>query len=488
MKLNLALYKRAILTDSRKFIIYGAWIVMGAWLFIQLNTYVASMNALRNFRGGGPNLNGLGFLWTLAIVNFFFITLAGVLGFSSAITEEKEEDCLGLLIMTGISPVNLLASKLLARYTRGLFLLLSQMPFIILAVTLGGVSLQQVIAVYSVLISFMFMLCCLGTLISLLCTKSGRAASLTFLVLLSYIILVFLLREVGVIDWLDMEHFLPFVAISKIFTTGYSSYIMPLQFFGSIVVGLIFFGISVFLFEKFALRNSAEKKKVKSKVNLFKRGRAWKNALFWKEFNFNLAGRKGWLFQIIIYIFLAGVLKYYMDPFGGRSFIPSFMAFASMVFSTLILAVCAANMFSTEFKEGTHTSLFTLPSDLSSIFWSKLFGGFLYAVPSLLLCISLFLYLMGDMRRGPEFKGVFVFFSFILVYVVLSGYLGLLMRIGSFIAAAAILFISWITIGWLGLSRMGGDEAAVTMIVINLIASVFTFMLARNKLLSMIAK
>ncbi len=487
MKLNLALYKRAILTDSRKFIIYGAWIVMGAWLFIELNTYVASMNALKNFGRGGPNLNGLGFLWTLAIVNFFFITLAGVLGFSSSITEEKEEDCLGLLIMTGISPINLLASKMLARYTRGLYLILSQMPFIILAVTLGGVSLQQVVAVYSLLISFMFMLCCLGTLVSLVFSKSSRAASVTFLVLLFYIIFVFALREMDIIDWSDIEHFLPFVAISKIFTTGYSEYIMPLQFFGSIALGLFFFALSVFLFDKCALRKVSEKKK-KSKVNLFKRGRAWHNALFWKEFNFNLSGRKGWLFQVVIYIFLAAVLSYYSRPYTGESFIPTFMAFASMVFSTLILAVCASSMFSSEFKEGTHTSLFTLPKELSSIFWSKIFGGILYALPSILLCITLFLYVLGDMHSGPGIEAVLVFLSFILVYIVLSGYLGLLMRIGSFIASAAILFISWLTIGWLGLSRMGGDEAVFTMIVINLIASTSIFLLARNKLHSMIAR
>jgi len=487
VNLNLALYKRAILTDSRKFVIYGAWLAMGAWLFIQLHTYVASMTALRNLRAGGGNISGLGFLWTLAVVNFFFITLAGVMGFSSSITEEKEEDCLGLLIMTGISPLNLLASKMLARYTRGLFLLLSQMPFIILAVTLGGVSLQQVIAVYSVLISFMFMLCCLGTLISLLFTKTSRAASVTFLILLAYIIGVFALREFHVINWSDLEYYFPFVAISKIFTTGYTEYIMPWPFYGSLILGLIFFVLSVLLFDKFALRKPAEKKK-KNKVNVLKKGRAWNNALFWKEFNFNLSGRKGWFFQIAIYIFLAAVLAYYAQPYSGEEFIPAFLAFASLVFSTLILAICASSMFSSEFKEGTHTSLFTLPEELSSIFWSKIFGGLLYALPSLVLCAVLFLYLLGETHGGPDVEAVMVFLSFILAYVVLSGYLGLLMRIGSFIAAAAILFIGWLTIAWLGLSRMGGDEAAFTIIIVNLIISVFSFIFARNKLLSMIAR
>ena len=484
MKLNLALYKRAILTDSRKFIIYGAWMVMGAWLFIQLNTYVASMNSF----GRGRGQNGLGFLWTLALVNFFFVTLAGVLGFSSSITEEKEEDCLGLLIMTGISPLNLLASKMLARYTRGLFLLMSQMPFIVLAVTLGGVSLQQVIAVYSVLISFMFMLCGLGTLMSLLFTKTGRAASVTFLLIVLYIIIVAMLRDQDIISWEEVNMLLPFIGINKIFTTGYSDYIMPFQFYGSIISGLFFFALTVLLFNKFALREASEKKKTKNRINLFKRGRAWHNALFWKEFNFNLSGRRGWLFQIFIYIFLVSILSYYSQGFQGENFIVTVLAFSALVFSSLILAVCASTMFSSEFREGTHTSLFTLPEELSAIFWSKLFGGFLYALPSLLLCVSLFLYILSENHRGPDFEGICVFLSFVLIYVILSGYLGLLMRIGSFIASAAILFIAWAVFLWLGLSRMGGDEMVLTIVVLNLISSTFIFVLARNKLLSMIAR
>ena len=484
MKLNLALYKRAILTDSRKFALYGAWLVMGGFLFIELYGYVGINSAL-SFRG--RNINGLGFLKFIAYTNFVFIILAGVLGFSSSITEEKEEDCLGLLIMTGISPLNLLASKMLARYTRGLFLLLSQMPFIILAVTLGGVSIQQVIAVYSVLISFMFMLCCLGTLVSLLFSKTSWAASVTFLLLIAYIAFVVILGESRIIHWSDMEYFLPFVAISKVFTTGYSDYIMPIQFFSSITLGLLFFALSVFLFEKCALRKPSEKKK-KNKTNILKRGRAWHNALFWKEFNFNLSGRRGWIFQFIIYLVLLIVIIIYVKPYSGENFLAGFMAFTAMVFSSLILAVCASNMFSSEFKEGTHTSLFTLPEELSSIFWSKVFGSILYTLPSILLSITLFLYLLSETFRGPDIELVFVFLSFILVYIILSGYLGLLMRIGSFVASAAILLISWIIIGWLGLSRMGPDEAALTMIVINLIGSTFAFILARNKLLSMISR
>lgn len=486
MKLNLALYKRAILTDSRKFVLYGAWIVMGAWLFIQLYSYVSIMNAMRSFRGGA-NINGLQFLQTLAYVNFFFLTVAGILGFSSSITEEKEEDCLGLLIMTGISPLNLLASKTLARFSRGLFLLLSQIPFVIMAVTLGGVSLQQVIATYSVLLSYMFVLCCMGTFFSLLFSTTRRAASVTFLFLLFYIVVLLFARETGLIEWDDMSYFLPFIAMSKIFTTGYEHYYIPVQFYGSIIIGVIFFGLSVYFFDTFALKQPSEKKK-KNQVSFFKRGRTWANALFWKEFNFNLSGRKGWVIQSVLYIILASVIAYYTKPWNGDDFLVGFMAFAGLVFSTLILAVSASNMFSSEFKEGTHTSLFTLPVDLSAIFWGKLLGAFLYAVPSLALTVFLFFYLFSSVGSPPDIEPVFVTLSFIMVYIVLSGYLGLIMRIGSFVASAAILFIGWIAIGAITFRSMDENSVFFIMLFINGMASVVLFIMGKKKLESMICR
>ena len=271
MKLNLALYKRAILTDSRKFILYGAWLAMGGFLFLQLNIYVTLMTSMRAFRGGLGG-SGLQFLSTLAYTNFFFITVAGVLGFSSSITEEKEEDCLGLLIMTGISPLNLLSSKMLARYTRGLFLLLSQVPFIIMAVTLGGVSLNQIIATYSVLLSYMFVLCCLGTLVSLIFNTTRTASTVTFLILAAYLITLIILIEERVLDSLDAGYFLPFIAMEKIFSTGFEEWFIPEQFFGSVICGVLFFFCAVKLFDKFALtQSSGIKTRAKFNFSFFKK-------------------------------------------------------------------------------------------------------------------------------------------------------------------------------------------------------------------------
>ena len=48
---------------------------------------------------------GLDFFRTLVFINFFFVSMAGLSYFASVIAEEKEEMTLGLLRMTGLSPV-----------------------------------------------------------------------------------------------------------------------------------------------------------------------------------------------------------------------------------------------------------------------------------------------------------------------------------------------------------------------------------------------
>jgi len=76
--------------------------------------------------------------WTDGLVNLIFITLAGLSSFASAITEEKEEMTLGLLRDDGAQSNRYLLGKSTEPMIGALLLLLVQVPFIMLAVTLGG--------------------------------------------------------------------------------------------------------------------------------------------------------------------------------------------------------------------------------------------------------------------------------------------------------------------------------------------------------------
>jgi len=116
--------------------------------------------ALLSAQSGGTRVAavGLRLFSALARVNFLFITLAGVLHFSAAIAEEKEQETLGLLRMTGLGPLAILLGKAGSSLINAAMLLLAQVPFAMLAVTLGGVSATQILGAYATLLAYMVLL------------------------------------------------------------------------------------------------------------------------------------------------------------------------------------------------------------------------------------------------------------------------------------------------------------------------------------------
>ncbi|OYW10951.1 MAG: hypothetical protein B7Z55_20040, partial [Planctomycetales bacterium 12-60-4] len=91
-------------------------IFAGIIYFMMLIAQVQSMTMAT----GAP---GLAFFSSMLFLNASFITLGGIGFFATAITEEKEEDTIGLLMMAGISPLSLLLGKSTARLLQGVLLL-----------------------------------------------------------------------------------------------------------------------------------------------------------------------------------------------------------------------------------------------------------------------------------------------------------------------------------------------------------------------------
>jgi len=118
---------------------------------------------------------GREFLGMVLFANLGLIAIATLGIFSSAITEEKEDQTLTLLRMTRLSPLAILFGKGTSRLLLAALLLAAQIPFTLLAVTLGGVSLEQVFQGYAVLGATLFFLCNLALLCSVLCRTTLRS-------------------------------------------------------------------------------------------------------------------------------------------------------------------------------------------------------------------------------------------------------------------------------------------------------------------------
>jgi ABC-type transport system involved in multi-copper enzyme maturation permease subunit len=473
MTLNLALYKRALLLDSRRLVLYASWLLMGSLMFIFLVDLSDSSSGVK----------GLRLLSLVAYTNFWFILFAGIFGFSSSITEEKEDDTIGLLVMTGISPLNFVLSKAGARFTRGLFLIASQIPFTMFAVTLGGVSSNQVYAVYITLLSFMFMLTFFCTFISLISPNNRFAATFSFLLILGSSLLAPLLLSWDIINYSHIIYFIPSEALGTALATGFSDNFIPAQLYSNLLEGLFFFILTLVLFHRQVLKEPKTSSKKKTSAGKSARRRCWSNSLAWKEFYFQLGGFKSWLLQGLIYTIVIIIILYYSQPYESEAIKYSLFGTSLLLF-ILLLTIIVSNMFSSEFKLGTHSSLFTLPMDHLPIALSKLLGGVIYSVPTLVVLLftfSLIIYESG----APELDYLFTIFSFALVYLCLTAYLSLMIRIGSFIAAAGLIVIFYIFFGFIFSRSSSGDGIVIFMGTLNVIASCFFIFCTNNKIIDM---
>jgi len=100
---TLAMLHRALRLDSRLLRTHLFRVSFAGLMYISLIYAWASSSLV-----GAP---GLRLFETMTYLNLVLISLAGISFFATAITEEKEEDTLGLLMLAGINPLGILLGK-----------------------------------------------------------------------------------------------------------------------------------------------------------------------------------------------------------------------------------------------------------------------------------------------------------------------------------------------------------------------------------------
>ena len=165
----LTLFNRSIRLDARGVKGHAYRIAFALFIYFGLlNAYLTSLAF------GAP---GLRFFSSICYLNLFFIFLAGCSFFATAVTEEKEEGTLGLLKMAGMSRGAILLGKSTSRLLSSMLLLVIQFPFLLLAITLGGVLYGQVAAAAVTLMSFLAFTANVALLFSVICKRSGSAVA-----------------------------------------------------------------------------------------------------------------------------------------------------------------------------------------------------------------------------------------------------------------------------------------------------------------------
>jgi ABC-type transport system involved in multi-copper enzyme maturation permease subunit len=311
-------------------------------------------------------------------INLFILCVVGLAYFASAITEEKEDDTLGLLRMTELNPLAILLGKSASRLIGALLLVAAQLPFALVAVTMGGLNVRQVLAGFVMLLSFAFMLANLGLLASTLCRRTSGASILAGLVLAVFSwVPAFLTWAFGTPCLLAWHSVTTLAWQREILGTGFSLSIAGWPCAVHLIFGAVCFLAAWMLFDRYAevVPKPAAPVVTRGTAAAPVRRRASAEAVFWKDFRYTLGGRAGMALKGAI---VMGMIVWMFNMTGGRM-MGRFSFFGlglSIVYpSYMALAFCAAfdaaRIFKHERRHQTLSSLLGLPVSLSTLISQK---------------------------------------------------------------------------------------------------------------------
>ena len=500
----LALFIRSLRDQVRG--VSFAWMRGGLALVVLIT--LMFFEKMFNRSGTAP---GMVFFGSFAGYNAVMISIAALSYFSSAITEEKEEQTLGLLRMTDLSVLAILFGKSTSRMMGGLFMLLAQLPFALLAVTLGGMAWEQVLIVYALLCAFLFFAANLGLLASVFAKSRGIAGLATAILGALYFGSGELLHELA--DFFrDFGADVMSVQVSD--AAGFADSHFGLEAFEDsisinwptapwkeeilsfLVSGVFAFCLAWVSFERFA----RDEISVGRRVNILGRlgwlrgraGRSWQDGVAWKDFHFIHFGWRGFWLKSVIYLVCA--IWLYWEEFAGRTWRENgleeygWAIFGTSVFVIVVeTAFAASRIYRLEQRWQTMGGLYLLPQELTALARSKRNALLLSLVPagffcSLSLVCGLPQFLMEMFRSG---EAVLIFLQTIIILPLeivlhyrLIIWFSMRLRWGGLPAA---LIASFLTHLGLGTVLVAGAESAAGIPLILILVGVVKALGIRNE-------
>jgi hypothetical protein len=390
----LALFTRSLREDTRSKATYWTRIGAGGLTLALLISFT-----LGDMWTGTP---GLKFFIGIISLQAIGITFVGLSYFGSAITEEKEEQTLGLLRMTNLNPLSILLGKSTSRLCGALLLLASLFPFTVYAVTLGGVSLGQIVATYCTLGAYTFLLCNVALLGSVIFRKTSGAATFAVVVIGFLLVAGPLLRMLPF--WMPKSRLVselrplaetlwtnsPIARLNEILQTRFSGAPAGSQVASNVILGTACFLLAWAVFGHFCDRTDEAGGAVKvstrgSGIRSRRPPRPWVDALMWKDFFFLCGGNRGFAIRGVVYVgaLLAGFYGWFLQtgPMGGY---PWMMLFPLLSLGVSIdIANMAGRLFRSEISGQTLSALAILPSTIPQLARRKRRALLLAAIPSI---------------------------------------------------------------------------------------------------------
>ena len=353
---------------------------------------------------------GLEFMRWSVELNLLVTTLAGIGLFATSISAEREAGTLALLRMAGLGSVGIITARWLPLLLACSALLFVQIPFALLAVTLGGVTPSQVIAAYTAMWLHLFFVASIGLWVSVQCRTSTGAILLATLLLgfwelwpqalMPLITLVGGLSRAMTSEMLAAHEFLDsfraitgFGRVTDILRSSHASFTWwDWPDLWQIGIGCVAIAWAWASFEYQA--SSDEPVIVKRVAHRQRRLRPWRNAVLWKDFVFLGGGWRGLMIRTVLYP-LAGILFC-----GGWT--PEMMYEPALRMLGWDGAMLLAQVFHKEFREETWDALQLTPATISQLCYRKLEGVALALIPGfiwVLLTMTVWRFAFGGMEH-----------------------------------------------------------------------------------------
>lgn len=435
---------------------------------------------------------GLRFFQYIAYLNLTFMTLTGIGYFSTTITEEKEEDTLGLMLMAGISPLGILVGKSIGRLVQALLLIAVQYPFTLLAVTMGGVTPNQLSAAYAAMVAYMVLLAGVGLLCSTLASRNRSASFwMTIATAVYSAVPVFFAWNISLRGPLPISNVVStwiaesgvFLQIADILTSGSNVTVFSRQVVTNLALGAASFFLS-WIFFGLATRVPATEAasrgfvaRNRGRIRIFSPGRPHADALVWKDFHFGAGGFAALLIRMTLFTSLyALILAATQLGFTGFRWGPASWYGTTGTYLTLMMFIVSfdagllvSRSLHDEVRGQTLAALMMLPRSTIMILYPKMLGSLLGWLPGpIWLLLGIFVLPEGIRctedffrRPGPPF----LFISFFVLAPHLAALSAMYARWAALpLGIALTIGLGFLTAMCIGVFRIGPEDASVFFI------------------------
>ena len=338
------------------------------------------------------NASGLPLFQAQLMITALFLSATAIFGFSQTITEEKEEETLGLMRLADISPLAIILGKTMGILCDAALLIAIQYPFTVVAITLGGVSWAQVYAAYIALAAYLWLLAMVGITVSVFQPNGGKAAKWTAIFVAAYSLPYFFLWAFGTLwGWKALQTFWPIslpMRMLEITESGFQDSPLCLAVVFSAIVGFLCLILSWLAFDRFALTEARDDRPLELKLTPRRSRRPWPKPIIWREYIFATGGIPWTIMrigvQLAIFFAVLTTFQSINRPGGHIGFTFAWSAIFSGLFGILDGTWFASKLFQDEVRNRTWSALVQTPHTLPQLALEKCCGWAVGLAPTII--------------------------------------------------------------------------------------------------------